>query len=114
MATSFAPVQPTSLFVPSLHLHLNCTYTAYAVRVPLTDHAVFGNPLDTHTQLWDLGSGRLLTNLPWWQPEPDGCLPYAARFGTGAAAGLVVAGGSGAKPMVRVYKLVRAWLRQQL
>ncbi|PNW83055.1 hypothetical protein CHLRE_06g305000v5 [Chlamydomonas reinhardtii] len=59
------------------------------------------NPL----QLWDLGSGRLLTNLPWWQPEPDGCLPYAARFGTGAAAGLVVAGGSGAKPMVRVYKL---------
>ncbi|KAG2428927.1 hypothetical protein HXX76_011171 [Chlamydomonas incerta] len=59
------------------------------------------NPL----QLWDLGSGRLLTNLPWWQPEPDGCLPYAARFGTGAAAGLVVAGGSGVKPMVRVYKL---------
>ncbi|KAG2432059.1 hypothetical protein HYH02_013128 [Chlamydomonas schloesseri] len=59
------------------------------------------NPL----QLWDLGSGRLLTNLPWWQPEPDGCLPYAARFGTGAAAGLVVAGGSGVKPLVRVYKL---------
>jgi hypothetical protein len=62
------------------------------------------NPL----QLWDLGSGRLVTNLPWWQPEPDGCLIYAARFGTGAAAGTVVAGGSGTKPMVRVYKLVRA------
>ncbi|EFJ51515.1 hypothetical protein VOLCADRAFT_103424 [Volvox carteri f. nagariensis] len=59
------------------------------------------NPL----QLWDLGSGRLLTNLPWWQPEPDGCLIYAARFGTGAAAGTVLAGGSGSKPMVRVYKL---------
>ncbi|KAG2497066.1 hypothetical protein HYH03_005063 [Edaphochlamys debaryana] len=56
-------------------------------------------------QLWDLGSGRLLTNLPWWQPEPDACLPYAARFGTGSAAGLVVAGGSGVQPMVRVYHL---------
>ncbi|GLC36579.1 hypothetical protein PLESTF_001275300 [Pleodorina starrii] len=59
------------------------------------------NPL----QLWDLGSGRLLSNLPWWQPETDGCLIYAARFGTGPAAGTVVAGGSGAKPVVRVYKL---------
>ncbi|GIM15176.1 hypothetical protein Vretimale_17982 [Volvox reticuliferus] len=59
------------------------------------------NPL----QLWDLGSSRLLTNLPWWQPEPDGCLIYAARFGRGLAAGTVIAGGSGTKPMVRVYKL---------
>ncbi len=57
-------------------------------------------------QLWDLGSGRLLTNLPWWQPEPGACLPYAARFGTGRAYGMVVAGGSGNKPMMRAYRLV--------
>ncbi len=59
------------------------------------------NPL----QLFDLGSGRLLTNLPFWQPEPNGCLIYAARFGTGDATGTVVAGGSGATPLVRVYDL---------
>lgn len=58
-------------------------------------------------QLWDLGTGRLLTNLPWWQPEPGACLPYAARFGTGRACGMVVAGGSGSKPMMRAYRLVR-------
>lgn len=56
-------------------------------------------------QLWDFGSGRLHTNLPWWQPEPDACLVYAAKFGRGALAGTVVAGGSGHKPMVRWYTL---------
>ncbi|GFR50709.1 hypothetical protein Agub_g12966 [Astrephomene gubernaculifera] len=57
-------------------------------------------------QLWDLGSGRLLSNLPWWQPQQDACLPYAARFGRGQGAeGCVMAGGSGSQPVVRVYKM---------
>ncbi|KXZ46999.1 hypothetical protein GPECTOR_39g493 [Gonium pectorale] len=69
--------------------------------IVLTGSWRHANPL----QLWDLGSGRLLTNLPWWQPEPNGCLPYAARFGPGACSSMIIAGGSGPKPMVRVYKM---------
>jgi COMPASS component SWD3 len=34
-------------------------------------------------ELWDLGTCKLLTCLPFWQPEQDACLPYAAKFGRG-------------------------------
>lgn len=46
------------------------------------------NPL----QLWDLGSGQLMSNLPFHQEEPEGCQLYAAKFGEG---GHVACGGSG-------------------
>ncbi|KAF6261860.1 WD40-repeat-containing domain protein [Scenedesmus sp. NREL 46B-D3] len=56
-------------------------------------------------QLWDYGSGRLLTNLPFHQPQQDACMPYAARFGPPgcAAEGLLAAGGSGKQPVLRLY-----------
>ena len=34
-------------------------------------------------ELWDLGTCKLPTCLPFWQPEQDACLPYAAKFGRG-------------------------------
>jgi hypothetical protein len=60
-------------------------------------------------QLWDFGSGRLLTNLPFYQPQQDACMLYAARFGPSgcAAEGLLAAGGSGKQPVLRLYNKVR-------
>jgi hypothetical protein len=55
-------------------------------------------------QLWDYGSGRLMTNLPLHQPEPDSCYLYSAQFGAERHAGVVVAGGSGRHPGVHVIK----------
>jgi len=57
------------------------------------------NPL----QLWDLGSTRLLTNLPFHQPQRESCLLYAAKFGTGAAQNLMFGGGSGRDPCLKIY-----------
>lgn len=59
-------------------------------------------------QLWDYGSGRLLTNLPFYQPQQNACMLYGARFGPtgGAAEGLLVAGGSGKQPVLRLYNRV--------
>eukprot|EP00879_Flechtneria_rotunda_P028752 GHRR01030970.1.p1 GENE.GHRR01030970.1~~GHRR01030970.1.p1 ORF type:complete len:225 (+),score=63.63 GHRR01030970.1:1225-1899(+) len=56
-------------------------------------------------QLWDFGSGKLLTNLPFYQPHHEACLVYVAKFGQagGAAEGMVVAGGSGSQPVTRLY-----------
>ena len=58
------------------------------------------NPL----QLWDLGSSRLLTNLPFLQPQQDACLVYAAKFGREPMDGFIFAGGSGKQPCLRVYQ----------
>lgn len=65
-----------------------------------------GSPL----QVWDYGSGRLTTNLPFWQPEPEACMLYATRLARpsvvkGVAAAEVWAGGSGPRPCARLYKL---------
>jgi hypothetical protein len=70
-------------------------------------------------QLWDFGSGRLLTNLSFYQPQQDACMLYAARFGPPgcAAEGLLAAGGSGKQPVLRLYNKVRhlrGWLRAEL
>lgn len=54
-------------------------------------------------QLWDYGSGQLMTNLPFHQPEPDACLLYTAKFGRGVLDGMIFAGGSGKKPVFRSY-----------
>jgi WD40 repeat protein len=54
-------------------------------------------------ELWDLSSCKLLTRLPWTQPVMDACRPYAAKFGTGAMQGYIMAGGSGKCPVVRLY-----------
>lgn len=65
-----------------------------------------GSWRDRHPlQLWDFGSGRLLTNLPFYQPQQDACMLYAARFGPPgcAAEGLLAAGGSGKQPQLRLY-----------
>jgi hypothetical protein len=63
-------------------------------------------------QLWDFGSGRLLTNLPFYQPQQDACMLYAARFGPPgcAAEGLLAAGGTGKQPVLRLYNKVRRLL----
>jgi hypothetical protein len=60
-------------------------------------------------QLWDYGGGRLLTNLPFHQPQQEACMLYAARFGPQgcAAEGLLAAGGSGKQPVLRLYNKVR-------
>lgn len=54
-------------------------------------------------ELWDLGSGRLRTVLPFYQPEQDACKLYAAGFGRGAMEGYVLAGGSGNRPCFKVF-----------
>lgn len=53
-------------------------------------------------QLWDLGTGRLLTNLLMHQPEDDACFLYAASFGAGKHSRVVLAGGSGKQPGVQL------------
>jgi hypothetical protein len=64
-------------------------------------------------QLWDYGSGRLLTNLPFNQPQSGACLVYGARFGPANSnmKRFIAAGGSGNKPCLRMYHQV---LREQL
>ena len=48
-------------------------------------------------QLWDYGTGALLTNLPFSHAAEKECMLYTARFGRGGAAeGVLAAGGSGA------------------
>jgi len=61
-------------------------------------------------QMWDLGSGRLATNLPYWQPDGGASNIYSAKFvhGGGAKDGCVLAGGSGKRPCARLYVPVRA------
>mmetsp|Transcript_2835 Transcript_2835/g.7949 ORF Transcript_2835/g.7949 Transcript_2835/m.7949 type:complete len:415 (+) Transcript_2835:218-1462(+) len=54
------------------------------------------NPL----QLWDYGTGKLLTNLPVHQHQPESCLLYSAQFGAGKHHKKVIAGGSGKDPAV--------------
>uniref|UniRef100_A0A061SGK6 Wd repeat protein n=1 Tax=Tetraselmis sp. GSL018 TaxID=582737 RepID=A0A061SGK6_9CHLO len=53
------------------------------------------NPL----QLWDLGTGRLRTNLPLRCPDGEPTLLYSAKF---APSGDIVAGGSGRRPALHV------------
>lgn len=57
-------------------------------------------------QLWDFGTGCLMINVPFHQPEPDGCLLYSAKFGRAGFDGLMAAGGSGKRPSVRIYSQV--------
>jgi hypothetical protein len=64
-----------------------------------------------HTPAWacvcDLPhAGALLTNLSFWQPEPEACMPYSAKFGNGTLDKYIVAGGSGKRPCVKVYQQV--------
>lgn len=54
-------------------------------------------------ELWDLGSTRLLTRLPFHQPLQDACMPYCAKFGRGLLDGCIVAGGSGKRPCVKLF-----------
>ena len=54
-------------------------------------------------QLWDLGSGQLMSNLPFHQEEPEGCQLYAAKFGEG---GHVACGGSGPHARAQVTRQV--------
>ncbi|GAX86553.1 hypothetical protein CEUSTIGMA_g13960.t1 [Chlamydomonas eustigma] len=64
-------------------------------------------------ELWDLGSCKLITKLPFFQPEQDACMPYAAKFGRGQLDSFIMAGGSGGLPSVKVFTQVRSlgWLR---
>lgn len=55
-------------------------------------------------QLWDFGTGKLMTNLPLHQPEPDSCFLYSAQFGVDTHSSVVLAGGSGLHPGVHVMK----------
>ncbi len=61
---------------------------------------------DAPLQLWDYGSGRLMSNLPFHQPGPESCKVYSAKFGRGAYEGQVLAGGSGSRPVARLYNKV--------
>eukprot|EP00775_Hariotina_reticulata_P008682 gene8682-8863_t len=68
-----------------------------------------GSWKDEHAlQLWDFGSGRLLTNLPFFQSQPGACRVYGARFGPANSAmkRFIIAGGSGHKPCLRMYHQV--------
>ncbi|KAF5841363.1 hypothetical protein DUNSADRAFT_13231 [Dunaliella salina] len=58
---------------------------------------------DKPLQLWDIGSGRLLTNCPFYQPELDACMLYAAKFTPGPE-DLILAGGSGRRPCVKAFQ----------
>mmetsp|Transcript_25136 Transcript_25136/g.65248 ORF Transcript_25136/g.65248 Transcript_25136/m.65248 type:complete len:317 (+) Transcript_25136:614-1564(+) len=58
----------------------------------------------TPLQLWDFGTGKLMTNLPLHQPEPDSCFLYSAQFGVDTHSSVVLAGGSGLHPGVHVMK----------
>lgn len=60
-------------------------------------------------ELWDMGSSRLVTRLPFYQPELDACRPYAAKFGQGTLNGCIVSGGSGKRPCVKLFSPVRLW-----
>ncbi len=56
-------------------------------------------------ELWDLGTCKLLTRLPFHQPEQDACKLYAAKFVPGGNAGShIIAGGSGKMPCVKLFK----------
>jgi len=69
--------------------------------VLLTGSWRHANPL----QLWDFGSGRLLTNLPFFQPEHEACMLYAAKFGRAPFSdNVILAGGSGKRPCVKVFQ----------
>jgi hypothetical protein len=57
-------------------------------------------------QLWDAVGGRLLTNLPFHQPEHEACMVYCASFGRGKLDGLAFVAGSGKRPVLRVYQTV--------
>ena len=79
----------------------NCCGCAAVALVMLLDAGSWRgqNPL----QLWDLGSGQLMSNLPFHQEEPEGCQLYAAKFGQG---GHVACGGSGQHARAQVTRQV--------
>lgn len=55
-------------------------------------------------QQWDLASARLMTNMTFFQPEHEACLIYCAKFAQGNMDGIIYAGGSGKKPVLRTYQ----------
>ncbi len=58
----------------------------------------------TQTQVWDFGSGRLISNFPFYQDPSGSCLLYSACFGkAGPFRGFAMAGGG---PLARVYSQV--------
>lgn len=66
---------------------------------------VTGSWRHTHPlQLWDLASCRLLTNVPFFQPEHEACMLYTAKFGTDFLSGLLLAAGSGKRPCLKAFR----------
>lgn len=66
---------------------------------------------DAPLQLWDMGTGRLLTDMPFWYPASDECcMVYTAKYvrGPGRQVVGIMAGGSGQRPLARLYKQVSA------